>query len=51
MFGMASDQAHSGEQVADVNAPVYRDAELHPCAGKGNILQADRQEPIGKHRA
>jgi hypothetical protein len=51
MFGMAFDQAHSRGQVADVDAPVYLDAELHPCSGKGNILHPDRQEPIRKHGA
>jgi hypothetical protein len=42
MFGMASDQTHSGGEVGGVDATVYPDAELHPRSGKGNVLQADR---------
>ena len=51
MFGMVSDQPHSGGEIAGVDATVYVDTELHPRSGKGNVLQSDRQEPIGNHWA
>lgn len=39
---MGCHQPHSRGEVAHVDATVCLDADIHPCASKGDILHADR---------
>jgi hypothetical protein len=39
---MGFDQSHARGEVADLDAAVDLDDDLHPCSGEGNIFKADR---------